>query len=74
MPPNPLAQALHGLVGRHCTKSRGQDRCFHGDQGQSHWRVGRQWLMLVLVCSVFFCVVFCVLWSGAVLASRIKLT
>ncbi len=54
MPPNPMARALHGPMG-----SRGAISCWHrcsthGERGQSRWRVGRQWSILVVLC--------CVLW------------
>ena len=48
--------AWHGTIGGHGTMHCGLHWPTHEDRGQSRWEVGRQWLILVVLCFVF-CVV-----------------
>ncbi len=57
-PPNLVTHTLHGSIGR-----GGDMSCWHrcitrGERGQSRWRIGWQWSILVVVC--------CVLWLWVV--------
>ncbi len=57
-PPNPMARALHESIGSSSTMILGRPWPTHGDRGQSRWRVGQLWLLLLLcVCCVFVCCV-----------------
>ena len=56
-PPKTPAWALHGIIRRRCAESWGHGGCCHGDRGQSRWRVGRQWIILVGCC--VWCAVYC---------------
>jgi hypothetical protein len=51
---NPAPGACNGPMGRRSTKFWGRRCPTHGERGQSRWRVGWQWSILVVLC--------CVLW------------
>jgi hypothetical protein len=54
-PPNPTTGALHGTIGSHGAIGWGHRYSAHLERGQSRWRVGWQWLNLVVVCCVVCC-------------------
>jgi hypothetical protein len=54
-PPNPTTGALPGTIGSRGAIGWRQRYTAHGERGQSWWRVGRQWLILVVVCCVVCC-------------------
>jgi hypothetical protein len=54
-PPNLTTGALRGTIGSRGTLGWGHRYSAHRERGQSQWRVGWQWLILVVVCCVVCC-------------------
>jgi hypothetical protein len=49
---HPMPRALYGPIGISGAKIWVHGGCCHGKRWQSRWGVGRQYLMLVVVCFV----------------------
>ncbi len=54
-PPNLTTGALRGTIGSRGAIGWGHRYTAHGERGQSQWRVGWQWLILVVVRCVVCC-------------------